>query len=182
MYLRRIASGFSRSAMELKRVRSLATIGMLLALQVILGLLTIPIGSSIQISFEYLPLCMVSMLFGPVPAMLCGGLSDLIVFLIRPTGPFNPLFTLNAALAGLLYSLFLYGNQPVRPWRLIVSRLAVVVLCNLCINTLLLVLIYGPGAWAWIPGRLLKNAVEYPVSLILLWAVQRLLNGIYKRA
>lgn len=176
----RLADDFRRSARELKRVRSLAVLGMLTSLQVILGMLTIQIGSSVQITFDYLPLCAVSMLFGPVPAMLTGALSDLLAFLIRPTGAFNPGFTISAAVSGLLYSLFLYDQEPLKLWQLILARLIVVVVCNAVLNTAWLLLMYGAGAWAWIPGRLIKNAVEYPVSVALLWALHRLLIRIRK--
>lgn len=173
MQTRRIRNDFQQSARGLKRVRTLAAVGMLTALQIILGMLTIQIGSSVQVTFDYLPLCAVGMLFGPVPAMLTGALSDLIAFLIRPTGIFNPGFMISGALSGLLYSLFLYNQEPVRMWKLLVSRLAAVLICNVCLNTLWLLLMYGAAAWSWIPGRILKNALEYPVSIVLLWSFQR---------
>ena len=180
MGLHGISEAFRASAKELRRVRSLVTIAMLLALQIILGALTLQLDSSIQITFDYLPLCAVSMLFGPVPAMLTGALSDLLAFLIRPTGAFNPGFTISAAVSGLLYSLFLYDQEPLKLWQLILARLIVVVVCNAVLNTAWLLLMYGAGAWAWIPGRLIKNAVEYPVSVALLWALHRLLIRIRK--
>jgi len=168
------------SARELKKIRSLATVGMLLAVQVILGLFTIPVSNSIHITFDYLPLCLTGVLFGPVPAMLTGALSDLIVFLIRPTGPFNPGFTLSAALSGLIYSLFLYRREKIGVGAIAVSRLVVVVVCNVVLNSCWLLLLYGQGALAWIPGRILKNAVEYPISLVLTCSLMRVLPVVRK--
>lgn len=184
MALNRIADDFRSSAGDLKRSRSLAIAGLLTALQVILGALTIQIESSIQITFDYLPLCVLSMLCGPVPAMLSGALSDLVAFLIRPTGAFNPGFTLSAAMSGLIYSLFFYRRSYDRPWKLILAsalaRLAVIAVCNVFLNSLWLILMYGQGAWAWIPGRIIKNVIEYPISLILLTSLQGAINRIRK--
>ena len=41
-----------------------------------------------------------------------------------------------------------------------------------------LLLAYGEGVIAWIPGRIIKNLIEYPVSLVLLTALYRLLPKI----
>lgn len=184
MAFHRIAEDFRASAKKLKRVRSLAAIAMLLALQIILGAVTLQIDSSIQITFDYLPLCVCSMFFGPVPAMLSGALADLLSFLVRPTGAFNPGFMLTAAVNGLIYSLFFYRRSFDKPWKLILSaalsRLLAVIFCNICLNSLWLILMYGQGAWAWIPGRILKNVIEYPVSVLLLFSLQGVMTRIRK--
>ena len=184
MALHRTADLFRASAGELKRVRSLVSIAMLLALQIILGAMTLKIDSSIQITFDYLPLCVTAMFFGPVPAMLSGALSDLLSFLIRPTGAFNPGFMLTAAVNGLIYSLFFYQRTFGKPWKLLLSaalsRLIAVVIGNIALNSLWLILMYGQGAWAWIPGRIIKNIIEYPFSVFLLFSLQGIMNRIRK--
>ena len=40
---------------------------------------------------------------------VCGGLGDLIQFVIKPQGAYFPGWTLSAALAGFIYGLFFYG-------------------------------------------------------------------------
>jgi len=184
MAFRRIAEDFRASAGELKRARSLVTVAMLLALQIILGAMTLQIDSSIQITFDYLPLCVTAMFFGPVPAMLSGALADLLSFLIRPTGAFNPGFMLTAAVNDLIYSLFFYKKNFDKPWRLILaaalSRLIAVSIGNIFLNSLWLILMYGQGAWAWIPGRIIKNVIEYPVSVLLLTSLQSVMRRIRK--
>ena len=184
MALHHFTDLFRESAKELKRIRSLAAIAMLLALQIILGAATLQIDSSIQITFDYLPLCVTAMFFGPVPAMLSSALADLLSFLIRPTGAFNPGFMLTAAVNGLIYGLFFYKKNFDRPWKLILaaalSRLIAVVIGNIFLNSLWLILMYGEGAWAWIPGRIIKNVIEYPVSVVLLFSLQGVMNRIRK--
>ena len=184
MALHHFTDLFRESAKKLKRIRSLAAIAMLLALQIILGAATLQLDSSIQITFDYLPLCVTAMFFGPVPAMLSGALSDLLSFLIRPTGAFNPGFMLSSALGGLIYSLCFYQKNFDRPWKLLLAaglaRFAVATVCNICLNSLWLILMYGDGAWAWIPGRVIKNVIEYPISVVLLFSLQGVMNRIRK--
>lgn len=179
-----LSKSFRASANELKRVRSLVTIAMLLSLQIILGAMTLQIDSSIQITFDYLPLCVTAMFFGPVPAMLSGALADLLAFLIRPTGAFNPGFMLTAAVNGLIYGLFFYQKSFDKPRKLVLaaalSRLIAVLIGNIFLNSLWLILMYGQGAWAWIPGRIIKNIIEYPVSVLLLFSLQGVMSRIRK--
>ena len=184
MALHRIAENFRASAKELKRIRSLAAVAMLLALQIILGTLTIKLGSYIQITFDYLPQCVCAMFFGPVPALLSGALADLISFLLRPTGAFHPGFMLTAAVNGLIYGLFFYKRPFDKPWKLLlaaaVSRLIAVLIGNIVLNNLWLLQMYGDGMWASIPSRILKNAIEYPISIILLLSLQSVMLRIRK--
>lgn len=184
MAFHRTIQNFRASAKEIRRVRALAMIAMLLALQIILGAMTLQLDSSIQITFDYLPLCVTAFFFGPVPAMLSGALSDLLSFLIRPTGAFHPGFMLTGALNGLIYGLFFYKISFDRPWKLILaaalSRLIAVTLCNICLNNLWLLQMYGTGMWARIPGRILKNIIEYPISVLLLLSLQSAMNRIRK--
>ncbi len=179
--LRRISKNFEDSLRELLSVRSLVTVSLLLSIQVILGLFSLPINNAIQISFEYLPLCICAMLYGPVPAMLSGALCDVIVAVIRPTGPFFIGFTFSAALSGLIYGLLLYRKNSPLLWRFAVSRLLAVVICNIVLNTLWVYVLYGAGSFVYFPGRAIKNVIEYPVSLFLLCTLERILPRIMRR-
>ncbi len=178
----RIAKDFKDSLLEMKSIRSLVTISLLLAVQVVLGLFSIPVNNALQISFEYLPLCICAMLYGPVPSMISGALCDLIVVMIRPTGPFFPGFTFSAMLSGLTYALLLYRKSSPLMWRFAVSRLLVVLVCNIVLNTLWVYILYGAGSLSYFPGRVLKNAVEYPLSIFLLCAIERILPRIKSEA
>ena len=75
-------SMFPESAKNLKDVKALTTMSMLMALQIILGIFTIPIGPTIKITFGYLAISCLGMLFGPVPAFLAGGIVDIISYFL----------------------------------------------------------------------------------------------------
>ena len=63
--------------------------------------LKIPIGDSIRISFENLPIIFAGIAFGPLSGAATGIVADLIGCLIRGYS-INPIITLGAAVVGLL--------------------------------------------------------------------------------
>ena len=87
---------FPASLFELKDIRSLAAVAMLLALRIVLGMFanaTLP-------------------MFGPIPAGLVGALGDVLSFLIAPTGgAYFPGFTISGLLTGLIYGFALYNEK-----------------------------------------------------------------------
>ena len=164
---------FAESARELRRVRSLTMAAMLLAIQVLLGFVaSIPIGSSIRISFGYLALASAGALLGPAVAPINGALADVIGFVLKPTGPYFPGFTITGLVSGLIYGLMLY-RRDITLKRLLVTKLLIDVFCNLLLNTLWLNMLYGKAFFALLPGRALKNLLQYPVDVILLYPVMR---------
>ncbi len=168
-----LLSLFQTSARAFRRVRSLAMAGMLLAVQVVLGLVAaIPVGPSIRISFGYLALSSAGALLGPAIAPINGALADIIVFLIRPTGPYFPGFTVTGLVSGLIYGLMLYRRDITLP-RLLITKLLIDVICNLALNTLWIHMLYGKALFALLPPRALKNLLQYPVDVLLLYPVMK---------
>ena len=164
---------FSDSSRELKRPRGLVTAAMLLAVQVALGLVaSIPLGPDIRISFGYLALSSAGALLGPAVAPINGALADLIGHFIRPTGPYFPGFTVTGLVSGLIYGLMLY-RRDVSLKRLLATKLLIDVICNLLLNTLWLNMLYGKAFFALLPARALKNLLQYPVDVLLLYPVMR---------
>lgn len=171
---------FRASARSLKKARTLALTGVLLAAQIALSSYgSLRLTDSLWISLGHLALAPTAMLFGPVPAALQGAASDILSYLLRPSGPYFPGFTLSTLLSGLMYGAALYGEKPsVR--RVAITRLAVVVLLNILLNTLWLTLLYGPSRLATMPVRALKSLIQWPVDCALLMVVCRLVARIPK--
>ena len=161
-------SKFTQSAKEFKNLRSVTGLAMLMAISLVLSLtVSIQITQSLRLSFSFLAIAAMGMLYGPVCASVAAGLGDIFQYVLKPTGEFFPGFTLTAALVGLLYGLFLYRNHYSLP-RLIGVQLAINLLLHLVLNSYWLTLLYGYGFWAELPGRLVKNVVLLPVEVLLL--------------
>ena len=106
---------FKDSALELKKLRCITVTAMLIALNLALKTATINITDDLKISFSFLALAAIGMLFGPTVSFLSGAVTDILGLLVANTiGAFNPLFTLVEAVGAMLYGLFLYRLKPIR--------------------------------------------------------------------
>lgn len=186
---------FKKSALELKSVRCIVVTALLIALELAIKQLTIRITPDLKISFAFLAKASIGMLYGPTVSFIAGIVSDVVSFLIKPTGTFSPLFTLQEGLAGMLYGLFLYKlrmsriNFHDKPQfkqslkdngkqiaRIVLGKLSVTVGINLLYTPFALVVTnsMAAGEWVWgsvlvkYPARLLKNAIQYPVDCFML--------------
>lgn len=169
---------------ELFRVRFsahvLAMMAMLIALNIILTrFLSIMITDSMRIGFGFLPVAIAGMLLGPIPAMLVGAVGDLIGTWLFPSGPYFFGFTLTAMLGGLVYGLCLY-QKPVRLGYVLLAKLLIDAFLNLGLNTLWINLLYGKAILALLPARAMKNLVQYPIDVALLYMVLLLITRIPK--
>lgn len=95
--MKRLLSFFSDSAKELTHVRCIVMTGMLIAVGLLLKIFVmIPVGETIKISFNFLALASIGMLFGPVPAVAAGAITDVLGFFVanKTGGAYHPGFTL----------------------------------------------------------------------------------------
>ena len=114
--------------------------------------------------------------------------ASVVTILMFPTGAsFNPLFDLNSGLAGIFYAIFLfrrnYKSKYFIIW-VIAARVTVRFVCNIFINTYLMVLfgfVPREGGGAWIISRLTTNIVMLPIDIFLLFAILKLAGSITQR-
>lgn len=122
----------------------------------------IPIGENIKISFSFLALASIGMLFGPIPAAIAGGITDILGFMLanKTGGAYHPGFTLVQIMAGFIYGICLYKAEIGRfmTIRCAISKILVVLICNLCLNTYFICALYGTGSfWAMFTSRIIKS-------------------------
>jgi ECF transporter S component (folate family) len=104
---------FIDSAKEFNNLRSIVTAALLVALHTVLAcFLSVMVTESLRISISFIANVVVGCMFGPVMGLVCGGLGDLIQYVIKPSGPYFFGWTISAALAGLLYGMFFYKKFP----------------------------------------------------------------------
>lgn len=164
----------------LRSPQVLALSGLLLALQVVLGMLGIMIQQTLRLSFDFLMTAASGMLFGPVVAGLQAVLADLLGVILFPKGAYFPGFTLTALLGGLIYGLALYQ----RPWswpRLLLAKGLINVLLNTLLNTYWLTLLQGQAMGVLLLPRLLKNLALLPIEVALLLVLAQVLTRLSTR-
>lgn len=154
----------------LRKVRTLCYLSLLIALGIVLDLTSgIYITPEIKITFSFLATAVCGALLGPVPAMLCGGLVDVLMWVIKPAGAYFPGYTLSGMLTGLIFGLFLYKAAGKKIWILApASRLCVNVFVHILLNTCWSVIFTGKGYMVLLAGRIIKNIAAWPVEAILL--------------
>ena len=162
---------FVRSAKELKNIRCLCVTAMLVALDLVLKFtLSIQVTSSIKISFAFIALSAIGMLYGPTVSFAAGLITDLLGIIIKPTGAFDIRFTLIEAFGALLYGLFLY-NAKNDGWifpRVVAAKTTVTIACNLFLTTFALASVMGDGFFALFPARAVKSLAQLPVDICLM--------------
>ncbi|MEF9939950.1 MAG: folate family ECF transporter S component [Clostridium sp.] len=170
--MNKLANIYRDSYRELKNVRTITTAAMFLAISVVLGYFTIEAGPYLKIGFGTVANQFVYYLFGPVVGGLYGGVLDLVKYIVKPTGGFFPGFTFNAILAGIIYGTLLY-HRPLTFKRVLGVHFIVIMVCNVCLNTLWLSMLSGKAIMVLIPMRLVKNLIMWPVDTAIFYLIAK---------
>ncbi|WP_186429923.1 folate family ECF transporter S component [Clostridium sp. BSD9I1] len=152
----------------MKNTRKMVFLGLFISLQVILTRFLGIEAPIIRVSFGFLPLALCGMLFGPLYGGICGAIADILGMLIFPKGAYFPGFTLSTALSGVVYGIFLY-KRPKSMINIILAVLIITIFINLGLNTIWLSMITGKAVYAIIVPRIIKNLIEIPVKVPLIY-------------
>lgn len=152
------------------RIYTLTGAAMLVAVGIVLGFLKIPITDLVEIRFGSLPIALAGVLFGPGTAAAVGAAADIGGYLVKPTGPFFPGFTISGALTGVIFGLLLYKKK-VTLKRVLIAEAFHTLLIGMLLNTVWLSILYNWQFQAALAARVVKEAVMYPINTALLYSV-----------
>ena len=173
---------FRQSAQELKQVRTLTGVAMLLAMSVVISFTaSVRVTETIKIGLGYLITALLGMLYGPFTAALAAGAGDLIKYLLKPDGAYFFGFTLTAMLGGVVYGVFFYREKCTIP-RSIASKATVSLLLNCLLNTVWVSWLYGMPFLGALGPRVIKNLMALPFEIVLLYIVLNGMNKVIQRA
>lgn len=142
---------------------------MLAAIEFILTrYLKIMIGGVIRISFGFIPIAIVGILYGPLWAGITFTISDILGATLLPVGPYYPGFTLSAFLTGITFGLVLHKRE-VNLINIALACFIVVFGINLCLDTFWLSQIMNKGIMILLPARAIKSLIMYPIEVILIY-------------
>lgn len=173
--MNRRKSIFQDSFQELKNLKTLAAVSMLLAITVVLGFYRLQITDYIRIGFDSLAKELTAMLFGPSVACLTAAIADIVSYILKPVGAFFPGLTISAMLAGCIYGVLLY-RKPLSFKRVLAANALVAVFVNLLLNTYWFSILYGNAFLAMLPARAVKQIIMLPIDAILFYAVAKALE------
>ena len=171
---------YKDSAREFTRLTSIAGVGMVLAVSIVLSFFSFYVTETLRIGPAYLATAMLGMLYGPVTGGIAPGLSDILKYLIKPSGPFFPGYTLTALLGGVVYGSFLYKNK-VTVLRCVLSKTFINIFLNLGLNTLWSSILYGKAFFAILIPRVYANVALLPLQIVLLYALLKAISVLLPR-
>ena len=143
-----------------------------MALAVSLSFFTIYIGN-LKISFYAIVTGFVGFMFGPFVSGAFAGLLDILQFLIKPVGTFQPCWTLNSIISGLIYGFGLY-KQEVSFKRTFFTRAISGVVVSVFLTTFWLYIYYGIGSVYKLPITLLKEIILIFIHTFILYKLLKI--------
>lgn len=155
------------AAKELTDLRTLIFAALIIAIRVVLKQAFIPVGEHLSIYFGFMFAAVGGSIYGPVMALIVGTITDLLGFVVAPTGAFNPIFTLVEVLSTFLYALVLY-RQKITFGHIFLAKLSVNVLANMMLQSWAMSFVYGKAFYVYVVPRILKNIVLLPFEVIIL--------------
>ncbi len=172
---------WASSAAEFGELRNIVFCGVMGALSVVFSFVgSIRLSPYMKIGVSEIPNLMVDYLMGPVVGGVFGAVMDFLKFLINPDGSFFPGFSISAAVAAVIFGIFLY-HKKVTFWRVLVPEILVKLIVNVGLNTLWLDMLYGKGFWALLPHRIVSNLIQLPIDTVVLFAVLTAVQKAAKR-
>ncbi len=163
------------------KLRDILLLGLFVALEVILTRFLSVENLIVRISFQFLPIAISAILFGPVMAGIGAAVADVLGMMIFPKGAYFPGFTFSSFVSGFLYGVFLYKKK-ITLLRTFSAALAVIVVCSLVLNTIWLIILTQKGAYAIVSARLVTNAVFLPVQTIMIYYVWKYAGSMFTRS
>jgi len=174
---------FMKNSMKEKiNLQQLCRVALLIAIQVVLSRFCSFSTMGLKIGLGFLPIMLCAMLYGPVWAGVCGGVSDVIGALLFPIGTYHPGFTFCAVMMGVVYGLFLYRRNDRLIWRALGAAVLNSFVIGLFLNTLWISQLYGSKTyWGWVMYRLSEYAVQIPLNVIFAETMHRIGRLIQRR-
>ena len=153
--------------------KKLITLGVLVAMDVVLTRFLSLNAWNTRIGFGFVPMVIAALVYGPLSAAVVGALADFLGAILFPTGPYFPGFTFSMFLMGLVFGFFLYKKQSFS--RVLLAVAVHQLVLSLLLNTLWISLLYGSPYRALLVSRLPQCALLTAVQLVVIQGLVRLL-------
>lgn len=132
---------------SVKKTKDITIIALIFALMMVCKLIPLPSGfGDLGISFTYLFMALIGIIYGPFYGFLIGILSDTLGFFINSSGFFFFGYTLQAALTGMLYGLFFYKTK-INFSKVLICRLMVNILMNVVLGSICYAMVFTNFKW-----------------------------------
>ncbi len=174
-------SYWKQAGSELRNLRKLTLCALLIALQIVISSLYIPVSENLRIYGSFFVTALCSSIVGPIMALAAGFIQDNLSFLIHPSGTYFFGYTLSAMAGAWIYALFLYRSK-ITLVRLALCKLLVNLLVNVLLGSLWSTILFSKGFWFYVSASLFKNLILLPLEILILYLVfQAIVPFLYRR-
>ena len=181
MYISTFSPAYWRSALgEIKNLKRLVFAALICAFCVVVGALFITVGENLRVKFTFFFTAVGSAVYGPVLGILVGAISDILGYLLFPSGAFFPGYTLSSMAGALIYALLLYRKK-ITVLRIFLAKFLVNYLVNVGLGCLWSQILYGKGYLYYMTTSLIKNTLLLPIEVMLLSALFAILVPAFSR-
>lgn len=143
--------------------RTLTTLGLLVAAEIVLARFLSIQAWNIRIGFSFVPIVMAAILYGPTQAALVAGVADVIGAILFPTGAYFLGFTLTACLMGITFGICLHRSHRLR--NVVAAVLINQFVWSLFLNTYWISVLYGSSFTALLATRILQACLLTVVQI-----------------
>ena len=168
--MKKLQQQFSDSYKELRKINTIVLAALLIAIGIVLGYFSIQVTPEMKIGVAFITNQLTAVLFGPGVAGIVGGVSDILKFLIKPTGAFFIGWTLNAMVGPMIYGMMLYKKK-LTFWRILASKAVVAVIVNMGMGTLWLSIMYGKAFIPILLTKAVQESIQVPIQSVIFWLV-----------
>lgn len=163
-----------QAAAEFSDLRSISCAAMLCALAIVIEQFQIPVSRTLFVSASFLVVAPCSMLTGPLMAIPCGVLVD-VVGAILSGYEFFPGYTLTAVLSAVIYALFLYRVR-LTLFRIALGKTIVDLFINVLLGSLWRAIMENGPYSFYVALSGVKNLILLPIEIFLLTLLLRALQ------
>ena len=159
--------------------RTVVSMGLLLAIEIVLSRFLSINAWNIKIGFNFVPIAVAAMLFGPLAGGIVAAMGDFLGALLFPIGPYFPGFTLTAFLTGSVLGLFL--KKKTTPLRIGAAVVINQLVLSLFLNTYWISVLYTSPFWPLLVTRIIQCVVLLVVQFVVIGFIARTLQRRWKQ-
>lgn len=164
----------------MSEIKKLCTVSMLIAVSVVLGsYLTFRIGGGIKITFKFITVFTSAYIFGPAIGGAVGLISDIIAFLLAPSGAFLPQVSAIEFVYGFIYGTMFYKKNVTIPKIIICSFLQMMII-NLFGTSYVLKEFFGNNYLTAVLTRLPTAVLNTVIQIVLISLLNK--SRIFRKA
>lgn len=167
--------------MNNKRLMTMATAALLVAMEIVLSRFLSINTPLVKIGFGFLPVALAGFLFGPIWGAAVGAMADFLGAMLFPIGPYFLGFTVTAAVAGFIYGLFLHKKTELMLPRVIIAAGIICVPLHLGLNSLWVYILYGTSFGTLVITRAAQCLIMMPIQVVLLWIIASRMQAYVKK-